>query len=121
MVVAGPLTDAVGAREVFALSAAVRSRGAVVGFVFLRAAAPELAVRRRSSRLGQCAGRREWTRESLVAGVRDGDRRALARAISLVENGDPLAADVVSELYPSTRGGRTRSASPARRASASRA
>ena len=48
------------------------------------------------------ANRREWTRESLVAGVRAGDRRALARAISLVENGDPLAADLVSELYPST-------------------
>ena len=48
------------------------------------------------------ANRREWTRESLVAGVRAGDRRALARAISLVENGDPLAADLVSQLYPST-------------------
>ena len=48
------------------------------------------------------ANRREWTRESLVAGVRSGDRRALARAISLVENGDPLAADVVSDVYPST-------------------
>ena len=48
------------------------------------------------------ANRREWTRESLVAGVRSGDRRALARAISLVENGDPLAADLVSQLYPST-------------------
>jgi LAO/AO transport system kinase len=48
------------------------------------------------------ARRREWTRESLVAGVRDGDKRALARAISLVENGDPLAFDLVRELYPHT-------------------
>jgi LAO/AO transport system kinase len=48
------------------------------------------------------AGRRDWTRETLVAGVRDGDRRALARAISLVENGDPLAYDVVRDLYPHT-------------------
>jgi LAO/AO transport system kinase len=48
------------------------------------------------------AGRREWTRETLVAGVREGDRRALARAISLVENGDPLAYELVSELYPQT-------------------
>src|SRR5437870_3874292 len=47
-------------------------------------------------------GRRDWTRESLVAGVRAGDRRALARAITLVENGDPLAYDVVADLYPST-------------------
>ena len=37
------------------------------------------------------AARRDWTRESLAAGVRDGDRRALARAITLVENADPLA------------------------------
>jgi LAO/AO transport system kinase len=46
--------------------------------------------------------RREWTRETLAAGVRDGDRRALARAISLVEDGDPLAYDVVADLYPDT-------------------
>jgi LAO/AO transport system kinase len=48
------------------------------------------------------AGRREWTRETLAAGVRDGDRRALARAITLVENGDALAYDVVAALYPQT-------------------
>ena len=48
------------------------------------------------------AGRREWTRETLAAGVRGGDRRALARAISLVEDGDPLAYGVVADLYPET-------------------
>jgi LAO/AO transport system kinase len=48
------------------------------------------------------ARRREWTRESLAAGVRAGDTRALARAISLVENSDPLAYDVVREIYPDT-------------------
>src|SRR3954471_17612682 len=48
------------------------------------------------------AGRRDWTRESLAAGVRDGDRRALARAITLVETRDPLAYDVVRDLYPRT-------------------
>jgi LAO/AO transport system kinase len=48
------------------------------------------------------AGRRDWTRETLAAGVRSGDRRALARAITLVENGDPLAYDVVRDLYPET-------------------
>jgi LAO/AO transport system kinase len=48
------------------------------------------------------ARRREWTRETLVAGVRSGDRRALARAITLVENADPLAYEVVRELYPET-------------------
>jgi LAO/AO transport system kinase len=48
------------------------------------------------------ARRREWTRETLVEAVREGDTRALARAITLVENGDPLAYDVVSDLYPGT-------------------
>ena len=46
--------------------------------------------------------RREWTSETLAAGVRDGDRRALARAITLVENGDPLADELVREVYPET-------------------
>src|SRR6266511_3841538 len=46
--------------------------------------------------------RRDWTRESLAAGVRAGDTRALARAISLVENSDPLAYEVVRDLYPET-------------------
>jgi LAO/AO transport system kinase len=48
------------------------------------------------------AGRRDWTRETLAAAVRSGDRRALARAITLVENGDPLAYDLVREIYPET-------------------
>jgi LAO/AO transport system kinase len=51
------------------------------------------------------AGRRDWTRESLAEGVRTGDTRALARAISLVENGDPLAYELVRDIYPDT--GRT--------------
>jgi GTPase len=46
--------------------------------------------------------RRDWTRESLVAGVRSGDRRALARAITLVESSDPLAHALVRDLYPET-------------------
>src|SRR2546426_4184238 len=50
-------------------------------------------------------GRRDWTRESLAEGVRTGGRRALARAISVVENGDPLAYDLVRDIYPET--GRT--------------
>jgi len=43
-----------------------------------------------------------WTRKALVEGVRAGDRRALARAISLVENGDPLSLELVREVYPDT-------------------
>jgi LAO/AO transport system kinase len=46
--------------------------------------------------------RRVWSREDLAAGVREGDRRALARTISLVEDGDPLAYGVVADLYPQT-------------------
>jgi LAO/AO transport system kinase len=46
--------------------------------------------------------RRAWTLEELTAGMRDGDRRALARAISLVENGNPLAYPLVRELYAET-------------------
>jgi GTPase len=46
--------------------------------------------------------RSDWTRESLVAGVRSGDRRALARAITLVESSDPLAHELVHDLYSET-------------------
>jgi len=46
--------------------------------------------------------RNELTLEELVAGVRSGERRALARAISLVEDGDPLAYPLVREVYPET-------------------
>ncbi|MET0201579.1 MAG: methylmalonyl Co-A mutase-associated GTPase MeaB [Gaiellaceae bacterium] len=48
------------------------------------------------------AARRDYTRESLAAGVRSGDRRAVARAITLVENSEPLAYDLVRDLYPET-------------------
>jgi LAO/AO transport system kinase len=48
------------------------------------------------------AARRDWTRETLAGAVRAGDRRALARAITLVENRDPLAYALVHELYPET-------------------
>jgi LAO/AO transport system kinase len=45
---------------------------------------------------------RSWPLDELVAGVREGDRRALARAITLVENGDPLSYALIRELYPET-------------------
>ena len=48
------------------------------------------------------SSRRPWTHEQLVGGIRAGDRRALARAISLVENRDPGAEALVRELYPGT-------------------
>ena len=46
--------------------------------------------------------RHPLTHEQLIAGIRAGDNRALARAITLVENRDPGAPAVVSELYPET-------------------
>ena len=46
--------------------------------------------------------RRSWSHDELAGGVRSGDRRALARAITLVENGDPLAYELVRALYPET-------------------
>src|SRR5436309_1238259 len=54
------------------------------------------------TRVRAVPGRRDWTREDLAAGLREGDRRALARTISLVEGGDPLAYGVVADLYPQT-------------------
>jgi LAO/AO transport system kinase len=47
---------------------------------------------------------RAWPLEDLVEGVRGGDRRALARAITLVENSDGLAYELIRELYPETGG-----------------
>ena len=45
---------------------------------------------------------RGWTQDELVAGILAGDRRALARSISLVEDGEPEGAEVVRRIYPST-------------------
>jgi len=45
---------------------------------------------------------RGWSLKELVEGVRSGDRRALARAITLVESSDPLAYDLIRDLYPET-------------------
>jgi LAO/AO transport system kinase len=46
--------------------------------------------------------RRQWTLDELVTGVRGGDRRALARSITLIENGDALSFPLVAALYPHT-------------------
>jgi LAO/AO transport system kinase len=42
------------------------------------------------------------TSDDLVERLLAGEKRALGRAISLVENGDPAGADLVAELYPRT-------------------
>ena len=46
--------------------------------------------------------RPQWTLDRLLAGVREGDRRALARSITLIEERDPLARKLIHELYPET-------------------
>jgi LAO/AO transport system kinase len=46
--------------------------------------------------------RRGWTQDELVAGVLAGDRKALARAISLVEDRSPEGEEIVRRVYPST-------------------
>jgi LAO/AO transport system kinase len=45
---------------------------------------------------------RGWTVERLVEGVRTGDRRALARAITLIESSDTRAYELIKQLYPDT-------------------
>ena len=45
---------------------------------------------------------RDWTVERLVEGVRSGDRRALARAITLIESSDERAYELIKQLYPET-------------------
>jgi LAO/AO transport system kinase len=45
---------------------------------------------------------RGWTQDELVTGVLAGDRRALARSISLVEDGEEEGAEIVRRVYPST-------------------
>ena len=45
---------------------------------------------------------RGWTQDELVTGVLAGDRRALARSISLVEDGEEGGAEIVRRIYPST-------------------
>src|SRR5439155_15792465 len=62
------------------------------------------AARRAGAGCVTVARRAEWTRETLAAAVRAGDKRALARAISLVEDRDSLAYDVIHDLYPETGG-----------------
>ena len=45
---------------------------------------------------------RGWTVERLLEGVRSGDRRALARAITLIESSDERAYELIKQLYPET-------------------
>jgi len=42
------------------------------------------------------------TSHELTERLLEGDKRALARAISLIENGDPLGTEIVSAVYPRT-------------------
>ena len=48
------------------------------------------------------SGRRDFDLPALQAGVLAGEKRAVARAITLVENRDELAYELVREIYPHT-------------------
>ncbi len=47
---------------------------------------------------------RSWTAAELAAGVRAGEKRALARALSLVERRGDEAEELIRDLYPDTGG-----------------
>ena len=58
---------------------------------------------RRNRRTEQAPQQRRGSADaSLAARLVDGDKRALARAISLVENRDPAGDELVAELFPRT-------------------
>ena len=46
------------------------------------------------------------TATELTERLLDGDKRALARAITLIENGDPEGTALVAALFPRTGGAR---------------
>ena len=117
MITAGPLTDALGPRAIWALAGGLCGVAAVIGVVMARGVS---ARREPALQAHVVAGRRDWTHETLLAGVRSGDRRALARAITLVENADPWRTSS-SATCIRRRATRTRSGSRDRRVSASRA
>ena len=50
------------------------------------------------------SARRDFDLPALRAGVLAGEKRAVARAITLVENRDALAYELVREIYPHTGG-----------------
>jgi LAO/AO transport system kinase len=47
---------------------------------------------------------RSWTPAELADGVRSGNKRSLARALSLVERGGDEAEELIRDLYPDTGG-----------------
>jgi GTPase len=60
------------------------------------------ALRAPPARAAMMATAMEDTPDQLAARLLAGDRRALARAITLVQDGDPAGATVVRETYPRT-------------------
>ena len=55
-----------------------------------------------ASRLGAPAPENPATSSDLVARARSGDKRSIARLLTIVENDEPEAADAMRALYPET-------------------
>ena len=94
------MTDALGARWVVGARPRVAGVAAALGYALapLHARRRSAPRRRRSRRLMP----RTWTQESSPPACARATARALARAICLVEDGDPPPHDSSRELYPHT-------------------
>ena len=96
------------------------ARAAATGAGRRRARASGRREPRDAVESGHVVAGRGWTQDELVTGVLAGDRRALARSISLVEDGEPEGAEIVRRDLPEHGAGRVRGRHRARPASASR-
>ena len=98
MLVAGPLTDSFGPRWVYAgVGRSCSAFASLIAYV-LDARGDPGADRRGRDCVTGATGRASRSPPASAPAT----RRALARAISLVENSDPLAYEVVRDLYPET-------------------
>ena len=103
MAMAGPLVDAVGRALGLGRSPGVDRASLARADRALRCSgASRLRPSPSPCHVVSGRGRATGRARALAAGVRAGDRRALARAITLVESSDPLAHELVRDLYPET-------------------
>ena len=97
-IAAGPLVNAYGARWAYAVASGHRGRRGGGG----TALHPRHRARSQPGPAGERVTEPLSTAADLAVAVRAGETRALARAISLVEDGDPAARELVGMLFPDT-------------------